>query len=150
MHRHDMNMEFPQPDSLACIYACACGLTTTDGNEALSWQGKTSPQPPVRPMGVEEAERRRIEKLSLFAARYGTSGATILADLERMEQARTSGKTWWQRLVAWWRYDFAQTHHKGCGGVWVEAGTSGFAVLRVHLVCSRCHEESYILHSPGM
>lgn len=99
--------------------------------------------------GTPDEGLRYAEKAALFSMRYGSSSDELLAELQTFEENRTRWTTWWERVRAWWRYDFAQTHHKGCGGVLIEAGTSGLSVLRVHFVCSKCHEETYITHSPG-
>ena len=133
-HHHDMRMTFPNND-LNPVYVCVCGVTTTSGEAALALDGKSD---------------REDIKRALFTARYGTSGGSLLELVNEVDKARThrSGSRW-DRLVRWWREDVAQSHHRGCGGQWLEAGTSGFAVLRIHFVCSKCSEETYILHSPG-
>lgn len=53
--------------------------------------------------------------------------------------------TLWQRFLRWWREEFMHTHHRGCGGRWEFAGTSGLMVMRLHYRCARCHREIYEL-----
>jgi hypothetical protein len=97
MHRHDMNMEFPDPSSLNPLHVCKCGLSTADSYEALLWQGAFQPKF-VKPMGVEEAERRRLEKIALFPLRYGVGQERLkdmLSSIPPMSR--------WQRFRQWCR-----------------------------------------------
>ena len=55
----------------------------------------------------------------------------------------------WEKLKRWWREDFMETHHKGCGGRWREVGTSGYAVLVIHFRCEKCRMHGEYLHSPA-
>lgn len=103
-----------------------------------------------RPLSSEEMEKRRQEKQMLFAMRYGSSAEEMQKYLYRIEMERRKSKLgWWEAIKRWWREDVAQSHHKGCGGEWVESGTSGYAVLRIYFVCSKCFDEHVISHSPG-
>ena len=137
-HYHDMEMRFPNGD-LNWVFTCECGLTTTDNDQAIRWNGKSWPRPPVHPLGVIDADLRRLEKTVTHAMRYGAGTEQIKKMLDSIPL-----ETFWQRAFRWWREDVAQTHHKGCGGQWRESGASGWSSIRVYYVCDKCHDEGTI------
>lgn len=54
-------------------------------------------------------------------------------------------RKFWTAVGEWVGIHITHTRHEGCGGEWVEVGTSGWAVIRIHFECERCHAHSCVL-----